>query len=122
MISDNIWQVMKETVQKYQNIDCGNEHRQIIEKEVIVTPFEGGVFVSKGNEFDLFVLPEKRGKWNIKAELSKFFDTMFEKYDTLIVGIDERNLPSLRLAKFFGFQPVDKTGTLIRLEKRSWDH
>lgn len=122
MISDNIWQVIKETVQKYQNIDCRNEHRQIIEKEVIVTPFEGGVFVSKGNEFDLFVLPEKRGKWNIKAELSKFFDTMFEKYDTLIVGIDERNLPSLRLAKFFGFQPVDKTGTLIRLEKRSWDH
>ncbi len=89
-----------------------------MEQNLQITPFNGGAFVANGNEFDLFVVPEKRGKWNIRTIFTKYIDTLGEAHGTIIVKIYEDNNASLRLARFFGFNEVSRNNGLIRLEKK----
>ena len=119
MLNDSVWNVIKEHLSK-DGLPCDDKTRHLVEQQAEITPFNGGVFLAVGNEFDLFVVPEKRGKWRIRSEINNFLAKMAEKYDTTIIRIKEENQPSLRLAKHFGFQEVSRDDGLIRLERKLW--
>lgn len=117
---DDVWEVIKKYLHDRMGLDATQEAREWMEKNFEITLFDGGAFVAKGNEFDLFVVPEKRCKWRIKTVGTRFLDQMFKRHDTMVVRIYEDNRPSLRLAKFFGFKEVSREHGLIRLENSSW--
>ncbi len=100
--------------------DATQHSREWIEQNLDITPFDGGAFVANGNEFDLFVVPEKRCKWSIRGDGIDFLNRMSKLHDTMVVRIYEDNRPSLRLAKGFGFKEVSRENGLIRLENSSW--
>jgi len=115
-MSDDVWNVIATHLAEYE-IPFSNEAREAIEKSCDIVPFDGGAFIAYGNEFDLFVIPEKRGKWNIKYEIKKYLSGMKEKHGTVLVRINEKNTRSLRLAGFFGFIETGREdGDVIRLE------
>jgi len=120
-LTDDIWKVIYDTAVKYDKITPSLNMRRYIEQNATITPFDGGVFVAVKNEFDLFVLPEKQGKWRIKSVITKYLSDMTDKYGALIVKIHENNHKSLRLAKFFGFKEVARLDGKITLERKPWD-
>lgn len=120
-LTDDIWKVIYDTAVKYDKITPNPNMRRYIEQNATITPFDGGVFVAMGNEFDLFVLPEKQGKWRIKSVISEYLSNMTDKYGALVVKIHENNPKSLRLAKFFGFKEVARLDGKITLERKPWD-
>lgn len=117
-LADDVWQVIKDYIHQRRGVVVPNEAREWSEQNLEITPFDGGAFIAMGNEFDLFVVPEKRGKWNIRGEITKYLDTMAKAHDTIIVKIYEDNDASLRLARFFGFNEVSRNNGMIRLEKK----
>lgn len=122
-LPDKVWDVICDTLAKFDGIDCRlPELREYIEKHAEITLFDGGAFISDGNEFDLFVVPERQGKWRIRQEINAFLARMAEKHDTAIVKISGQNTRSLRLARFFGFKDCgkDKWGKTV-LEKKLWE-
>lgn len=120
-LPDDVWQVVLETLAKYDGIDCPSpELKAYVEEHTEITPFDGGVFIADGNEFDVFVVPEKRGKWRIRKEISAFLAKLAEKHSKAVVKIYPENEPSLRLALGFGFEPVGKHGRQIVLERALW--
>lgn len=116
-LTDDIWKVIKDYLHSYKDIDAPDELKEKLEDHCDIEVFDGGVFVAIGNEFDLFVLPEKRGRWRIRDTINDYLDRMGCKHSTIIVKIDERNSPSLRLARHFGFNEVSRDNGVIRLEK-----
>lgn len=117
-LADNIWQVICETLSKYDGIDCNSpELKEYVEQNANITFFDGGVFIADGNEFDLFVVPEKRGKWAIKKEITSFLAKLAQEHTKAVIKINERNHRSLRLAKFFGFEHVGRDGLDIVMER-----
>ena len=70
-----------------------------------------------GNEIDLFVVPEKRGRWRIRSVVGQYLDRMGRIHGKIVARIDERNTTSLRLARHFGFHEVGRENGVIRLEK-----
>lgn len=120
MLDDNVWNVIKEHLAR-DGIRNDDVAKQVVEQQAEITPFNGGVFLAVGNEFDLFVVPEKRGKWRIRSEINNFLAKMAEKYDTTVIRIKEENQPSLRLAKHFGFQEVSRENGVIKLERKLWE-
>ena len=119
-LADDVWQVIVDTLVKYDGIYSSPELRQHIEDHTQITPFDGGVFISDGNEFDLFVVPEKRGKWAIRKEINAFLAKLAQEYSKAIVKIYPENKPSLRLALGFGFEPVGMQDRQIVLERALW--
>jgi hypothetical protein len=119
-LSDDVWQVVKDHY-GYEETVGGKSIRQYIEENAEIIPFDGGVFVVVGNEFDLFVSPRKRGKWNIRRECTQFLATMAQKYDVAIARINEDNVKSLRLAKFFGFEETNHADGVVTLERKLWE-
>lgn len=118
-LADDVWDVICDYLLKYRKVKATPKLKRAIEQATKITPFEGGVFMAIGNEFDLFVVPAKRGKWNIRGEVGKYLAGMLEKYDTVIVKIYAHNQASLRLAKHFGFVETDRTGDTIKLELKN---
>jgi hypothetical protein len=119
MLSDEVWQVIKDHLAK-DGLVCDDNVKKLVEENAEITPFNGGVFITVGNEFDVFVVPEKRGKWNIRGEITRFLAKMAEKHDVAIVRINEDNVKSLRLAEFFGFDEVERKDGVIKLERKLW--
>lgn len=119
-LTDDIWQVICDHLLKYKGIVGNNDIRRYIEDNMEIIPFDGGVLIVKDNEFDLFVLPEKRGKWRIRSTANAFFKHLAQKYDVAKASINKDNSKSLRLAKFFGFKEVHRDGDDIILERRLW--
>lgn len=120
-LPDDVWQVVLDTLAKYDGIYCPSpELKQYVEENTQITPFDGGVFIADGNEFDVFVVPEKRGKWAIRKEINQFLATLAQKHSKAIVKIYPENQPSMRLAKGFGFHPVGTQGRQIVLERTLW--
>lgn len=117
-LADDVWDVIKTYLHDRMGFDATQEARDWMEANMDITPFDGGAFVAKGNEFDLFVVPEKRGRWNIKGEITKYLDTMAKAHDTIIVKIYDDNDASLRLARFFGFMEISRDNGMVRLEKK----
>lgn len=111
--------VIKQYLAK-DGIMCDDRAKQLIEDNMRITPFNGGVFIAIDNEFDVFVVPEKQGKWNIRGEVTKYLAEMAKEYDVAFVRINEDNVKSLRLAKFFGFNEVKRNNGVISLEKKLW--
>jgi len=120
MLSEDVWQVVKDYLAK-EGFVCDDSVKKYIEENAEVTPFNGGVFIAIGNEFDVFVVPEKRGKWNIRGEITRFLANMAQKYDVALVRINEDNVKSLRLAKFFGFNEIERKDGVISLERKLWE-
>lgn len=119
-LADDVWDVIKQYLHDRMGFDATQESRDWMEANMDITPFDGGAFVAMGNEFDLFVVPEKRCKWRIKTVGTQFLDQMFKHHDTMVIRIYEDNTPSLRLAKFFGFREVSREDGLIKMENSSW--
>ena len=119
-LTDEIWQVICDHLLKYKGIVGNNDIKRYIEDNMEIIPFDGGVLVVKENEFDVFVVPEKRGKWRIRSTGEAFFNNMAQKYDVAKASINKDNSKSLRLAKFFGFKEVHRDGDDIILERKLW--
>lgn len=120
-LADDVWKVIVDTLQKYDDIYCPSEElREYLERNAKITPFDGGVFIADGNEFDLFVVPEKRGKWAIRKEINQFLAKLAQEHKTAVVKIYPENKVSMRLALGFGFDPVRKDGKQIVLERPLW--
>jgi hypothetical protein len=117
-ISDDLWAVMADTMKRYRGIQCNAQHKEAVEKQAEIKAFDGGVWASVGNEIDLFVLPQKQAKWNVRKEVSQYLADMHKRYPVLVARINENNTRSLRLARFFGFKDVSKEGQEIRLERK----
>ena len=120
-LSDALWKVIYDTAVKYDKIAPDQRVRRYIEQNAQITPFDGGAFVAVGNEFDLYVLPEKQGKWRIRSVFGGYIAKMTDKYGTLVVKIHEDNHKSLRLAKFFKFKEVSRVDGKLTLERKPWD-
>lgn len=120
-LPDDVWQVVLETLAKYDGIYCPSpELKQYVEEHTEITPFDGGAFIADGNEFDVFVVPEKRGKWAIRREINAFLAKLAQRHSKAVIKIYPENKPSMRLAKGFGFEPVGKQGRQIVLERALW--
>jgi len=119
-LTNEIWQVICDHLLKYEGIVGNDDIKRYIEDNTEITPFDGGVFINVGNEFDLFVEPKKRGNWRIRSTLETFFNTMAQKYDVAKASINKDNSTSLRLANFFGFKEVHRDGNDIILERKLW--
>lgn len=117
-LADNVWDVICETMLKYKGMQLTDHDRKIIESKARIFNFDGGAFVANENEFDLFVTPEKRGKWQIRKLIKNFMDELLQEYGKIIVNISELNNPSLRLAKHFGFVEVSRNNGVIKMELR----
>lgn len=116
-LPDNVWQVIKDYLHEYKKYDPPNELKNILEELADIELFDGGAFIAIGNEFDLFVVPEKRGKWRIRTVFNDYLDRMGRKYSIVVAQIDEKNKSSLRLAQHFGFYETNRENGVIRLEK-----
>jgi hypothetical protein len=115
-ISDEVWQVIKDTYKKYDDWDVPDSMRETAIELFDIVEFDGGMFLSYENEFDLYVLPEKQAKWNVRRVFSNYLKEMHKKHDVIVVTINEKNTRSLRLAKGFGFKEVDNNEGVITLE------
>ena len=120
VIPDDVWKIICDTVYKYDYLQMDDRAKRLVEKNTQITPFDGGAFIAVGNRFDLYVVPERQGKWNIRGEVNKYLANMAQTYDVAVVKINKRNDRSLRLAKFFGFEEVGREKHRIVLEKKLW--
>ena len=102
----DIIKVIKQNAKESLGIDLTEEMIHNVEKETDITLFDGGAFVAVGNMFDLFVVPERRGKWRIRSVVTNYLTQMLNKYGELYVNVYEHNKPSLRLIEFFGFEHI----------------
>lgn len=116
-ITDGVWEVIRTHFKTYKGVDIPDQLRDLLEKHTDIQVFDGGAFIAKDNEFDLFVVPEKRGRWRIRSIVGQYLDQMGRKHSRIVVKINERNTPSLRLARHFGFHEVSRENGVIRLEK-----
>jgi GNAT superfamily N-acetyltransferase len=119
-LPDDVWQVIKDHLLKYKGYEAPDDLRDKLEKNTDIELFDGGAFVAVGNEFDLFVVPEKRGRWRIRSVLKNYLDKMGRTHGKIVVRINEQNMPSLRLARGFGFKEISRENGTIRLENESW--
>lgn len=116
-LPDGVWQVIKDHLRTYKDIDAPDEFKAVLENHTNIELFDGGAFVAVGNEFDLFVVPEKRGRWRIRSVVSNYLDRMLHTHGKIVTRIDARNTTSLRLARHFKFYEVGRENGVIRLEK-----
>ena len=119
-LPDDVWQVIKDHLLKYKGYEAPDDLRDKLGQLTDIELFDGGAFLAKGNEFDLFVVPEKRGRWQIRTVLGNYLDKMGRTHGKIVVRINEQNMPSLRLARGFGFKEVSRENGTIRLENESW--
>lgn len=121
-LPDEVWEVICDTLDKYDGLDCRNvpELRDYIETHAEITLFDGGAFIADGNEFDLFVVPEKRAKWAIRKEINAFLAKLAEKHSKAVIKIYPENHTSMRLAIGFGFEPIRMDGRQTVLERPLW--
>ena len=115
-LPDNIWQTVKQYLQEYRGFAAPDALRAALEQTADIEIFDGGAFIAVGNEFDLFVVPEKRGRWRIRSQVSEYLARMTQKHGKLGVKINAGNTKSLRLAHHFGFTEVGRENDIIRLE------
>lgn len=117
-LTDEIINVMADYLVKYGFTSKSPENlKEIIEQNTKIEFFDGGVFISKGNEFDLFVLPEKQGKWRIRTTVNEYLNKMHQLHDKIIIKVHKENKKSLRLAKHFRFKEIGNEDLLIIFER-----
>lgn len=118
-IPDNVWEVIKDYLYEYFRVRATEDVKVTMETDCMLHPFDGGMFISKGNHFDLFVVPEKRGCWRIRTTFNEFIEKMINLYGSVCAIIHPRNVESLRLAVGFGFikQTENAMGMFV-MEKR----
>lgn len=120
-LPDDVWQVVLDTLEKFDGIKIDSEElKSHVERLCEIRLFDGGAFICDGNEFDVFVIPEKRGKWAIRREIKKLLADLSKKHEKAIVKIHPDNVASLRLAVGFGFEPIGTQGRQIVLERALW--
>ena len=116
-LPDDVWQVIRDHLQTYKGFEASDGLKGALEQNTQIELFDGGAFIAVGNEFDLFVVPEKRGRWRIRSVVGDYLDRMGRLHGKIVARIDERNTPSLRLARHFGFYEISRENGVVRLEK-----
>lgn len=114
---DDIWLVLADYL-KSEGYPVTDALRKKIEA-LEITNFPGGVFIAIGPRFDLFVKPEKRGKWNIRGIFGGYVNGLIKRYGKAEAAINENNAASLRLAKGFGFIETGRCNGKVQME-RTW--
>lgn len=117
LLTDAVWATIKDYLAQWKGKQVSDDMRDWLETNAQVQPFDGGAFVAIGNEFDLFVVPERRGRWRIRSTVGKYLDELGRLHGKIVARIDERNIPSLRLARHFKFNEVSRENGVIRMEK-----
>lgn len=118
-LPDTTWSVIQDHLEKIDGERPGDELRAAIEDGAEVSLFDGGAFIVQGNEFDLFVDPDRRGKWQIRSRINELVERLMKEHGSAVVEVDEGNDASLRLAHFFGFKETSREDGFIRLEKHN---
>jgi len=116
-LPDDVWQVIRDHLRTYKGFEASDKLKGALEQSTQIELFDGGAFIAVGNEFDLFVVPEKRGRWRIRSVIGDYLDRMGRLHGKIVARIDERNTPSLRLARHFGFYEISRENGVVRLEK-----
>ena len=116
-LPDDVWQVIRDHLRTYKGFEASDGLKSALEQNTQIELFDGGAFIAVGNEFDLFVVPEKRGRWRIRSVIGDYLDRMMRLHGQIVARIDERNTPSLRLARHFGFYEISRENGVVRLEK-----
>jgi GNAT superfamily N-acetyltransferase len=116
-LPDDVWQVICDHLRTYKGFEASDGLKGALEQNAQIELFDGGAFIAVGNEFDLFVVPEKRGRWRIRSVIGDYLDRMGRLHGKIVARIDERNTPSLRLARHFGFYEISRENGVVRLEK-----
>lgn len=117
-IPDNLWQVMKDYRRDRLGEESTEEFREWLESIATIDHFDGGAFISVGNELDLFVLPENQGgRWRMRSTIKSYLDRMTAQYGTLKTRVLKDNTVALRLDKFYGFKEVGRDGDWILMER-----
>ena len=116
-LPDDVWQVIRDHLRTYKGFEASDGLKGALEQNTQIELFDGGAFIAVGNEFDLFVVPEKRGRWRIRSVFGDYLDRMGRLHGKIVARIDERNTPSLRLARHFGFYEISRENGVVRLEK-----
>ena len=116
-LPDDVWQVIRNHLRTYKGFEASDGLKGALEQNTQIELFDGGAFIAVGNEFDLFVVPEKRGRWRIRSVIGDYLDRMGRLHGKIVARIDERNTPSLRLARHFGFYEISRENGVVRLEK-----
>jgi hypothetical protein len=116
-LPDDVWQVIRDHLRTYKGFEASDGLKGALEQNTQIELFDGGAFIAVGNEFDLFVVPEKRGRWRIRSVIGDYLDRMGRLHGKIVARIDERNTPSLRLARHFGFYEISRENGVVRLEK-----
>jgi len=115
-IPDDVWETMCETMFLYDGISDSPGFKGFVEAGLELWGFNGGVFVSNGNEFDLFVSKAMRGRWRMRDTMKEYMSMMLGRHNRLVVKIHEDNLSSLGFALKFGFEMIGYDGNKIVLE------
>lgn len=117
LLTDAVWQTIKDYLAQKKGKVVPDSMRGWLEQNTQVTPFDGGAFIAIGNEFDLFVEPERRGRWRVRSTVSQYLDRLGHLHGKIVARINEDNHPSLRLARHFGFEEVSRENGVVRMEK-----
>jgi len=123
MIQDGVWLALKDTMLRYKGIALTDDIREDVDHALNTlrrVPFDSGEWFIDGNEVDVFVAPEKRGKWATMRRLGAVLCPILEQYGVVVARVHEDNAVCLRLAKGIGFEEVERDGQVVRLEMRKW--
>jgi len=120
LISDQVWQVIQSTTEKYYGIRPDEKARSILESTCEIYPFNGGCFIVSGNEIDCFVVPEKHGQWATKGLLRRVVGGLVERFGKARTKAHKDNQKSICFAQRLGFKPVEEQNGFVSMELKSW--
>lgn len=119
-LSDDVWAVVQDTMRRFKGWELNDSHRQLVEAQCEVIPFDGGAFVIRGCEVDLFVTPEKRGRWATRSLLDRVFGGLIRTHGKATCSVHPDNGVCLRFVRRLGFVEVSRTEQSVRLEMTQW--
>jgi hypothetical protein len=119
-MTDEVWEVISQTIERYKGITATAEHRRVIESLCSIEPFNGGAFVIRGNEIDLFVTPQRRGRWATRGLLDRVIGGVIRSHGSAICAIHKDNAASISLARRLGFTEFAQEGDVYKLRAKIW--
>lgn len=116
MLTTKIKEVINKYIKQYRGITVDDEFfNKLLQLEI--TTFDGGIFIARDDELDIFVEEERRGKWKIRSICEDYLRKKHEEYDILYAHVFADNHASLRLVTHFGFIEESRNGDMIKLRK-----
>jgi GNAT superfamily N-acetyltransferase len=119
-VRDEVWAVVCETMRRYKGVELSEAHRQAVESTCRLVEFDGGAFVIKGCEVDLFVTSDRRKRWATRRLLNDVVGGLVKEHGKAVCRVHKDNADSLDFAKRLGFAEVGRQNDVIELEVSQW--